>query len=139
MTAHVQVQADLWTLFWNSELPADGHRSPGELTLWFEDLAAIATTKLIEARSGFFLLYGVSNENEMVHQAIVAGADLLETGKAMASSARFLPIRTAGGKARIFVRYVGELQPGADGDEQQEQGDVERKAPQRDAALPRHP
>lgn len=139
MTAHVPLQADLWTLFWNSELPAGGHRSPGELTLWFDDLAAIAKTDLVRAGSGFFLLYAVSNENEIVHQAIVAGANLLETGRAMASSARYLPIKTAGGKARIFVRYVGELQPGTDGDEQQEQGDEERKAPQRDAALPRHP
>lgn len=139
MTAHVQLQADLWTLFWNSELPADGHRSPGELTIWFDDLAAFAKVESIKTGPGFFLLYAVSNENEIVHQAVVAAADLFETGKAMASSARYLPIKTAGGRARIFVCYVGELQPGADGDEQQEQGDVERKAPQRDAALPRHP
>jgi hypothetical protein len=107
MTAHLPHQVDLWTLFWTSDLPADGPRSPGELTIWFDDLAALAKPDWMRTGDGFFLLYAVSNENEIVHQAIVAGADLLDTGKAMASSARFLPIKTAGGKARIFVRYVG--------------------------------
>jgi hypothetical protein len=107
MTTHGPLQADLWTLFWNSELPADGNRSPGELTLAFEDVARAAGTKEIEPGSGFFLLYAVSNENEIVHQAVVAAADLLDTGKAMTSTARYLPIKSAGGKARIFVRYLG--------------------------------
>lgn len=110
MTANEMLEVDLWTLFWNSKLPADGHRSPGELTVWFEDLSAIAGGKSVQLRpasEGFYLLYAVSNENEIVHQAVVTQADLFETGRAMASSARFLPIKTAGGKARVFVRYLG--------------------------------
>ena len=107
MTAYVQRRADLWTLFWNSEAPTDGHRSPGELTLAFDDLARVLSTGLVEAVDGFCLIYSVSNENEIVHQAVVAAANLFDTGKAMASTARFLPIKSAGGKARIFVRYLG--------------------------------
>ena len=107
MTAHVQPRADLWTLFWTSEPPADGHRSPGDLTLAFEDVARMLCTGLVQAGHGFCLVYAVSNENEIVHQAVVAAANLLNTGKAMASTARFLPIKSAGGKARIFVRYLG--------------------------------
>ena len=108
MTALVPHEVDLWTLFWNSELPADGPRSPGELTILFDDLAALAKADWMRTGDGFFLLYAVSNENKIIHQAIMAGADLIEAGKAMASTARYLPIKTAGGKARIFVRYLGE-------------------------------
>jgi hypothetical protein len=107
MTAHVPVKVDLWTLFWSSDPPADGPRLPGELTIWFDDLAKAAKTKSIRPREGFFLLYAVSNKNEIVQQAVVAAADLIRTGKAMASTARYLPIKLAGGKARIFVRYLG--------------------------------
>lgn len=106
MTAHVQPRADLWTLFW-TEPPADGHCSPGDLTLAFDDLARVLGKELVGTGDGFCLIYAVSNENEIVHQAVVAAANLLDTGKAMASTARFLPIKSAGGKARIFVRYLG--------------------------------
>jgi hypothetical protein len=111
MSVHLPIDADLWTLFWNSEPPADGHRSSGELTLLFDDLAAAAKVKSISIGEGFFLLYAVSNENEIVHQAIVLAADVLNTGKAMTSTARYLPIKAAGGKARVFVRYLGSECP----------------------------
>jgi len=107
MTAHVPLETDLWTLFWNSDPPADGHSLPGQLTICFDDLAVAAKAKSISTRSGFFLLYAVSKENEIIHQAVVGAAYLLDTGKAMASTARYLPIKAAGGKARIFVRYLG--------------------------------
>jgi hypothetical protein len=107
MTAHVPLETGLWMLFWNSDPPADGHSLPGELTVCFDDLVVAAKAKSMGSGSGFFLLYAVSSTNKIVHEAVVAAADLLQTGKAMASTARYLPIKAAGGTARIFVRYLG--------------------------------
>jgi len=117
----VASEADLWKLFWNSKFPTDGSRSPGELTLWFEDFSTVVrhilSTKKDEAagksvrrltnKGLFYLLYAVSDDNEIVHQAVVPQASVLDAGRAMASSARLFLIRTASGKARIFVRYLG--------------------------------
>lgn len=107
MTAHAPLETEVWSLFWNSNPPIEGHRLPGELTVLFDDLAVAAKVKSIRVGSGFYLLYAVNSTNEIVHEAIVAAADLLSTGKAMVSTARYLPIKAAGGKARIFVRYLG--------------------------------